>query len=322
MRYAPVPMVDNGKRAIRIFGGRKTVRREDNGGVCDPEACSEYQKHECNLSGRFLFFIPGIRSVSAFELHTTSFYAMNAALRKFEAIAFLRGGRISGFLDRQQTPFWLSKRLVEVSHIDEKGQAVRLPQWIIELEAPVDVAALLRENDDDDAVIVDAEAANRLLEGRAPGVESAGDFLPTGGDGGESGLDGQRSNGNGLGPRVAETRAVAAAAETVRQRRANAEAKAKAAAEPNADADADADAEFDLPPAGQGGEPTFAQLLGRVAAMGLATNRFEAYAVRRWGSGWKLNRHGRRRAWDELERFRNDAAGYIDKIETEMRAAS
>ena len=116
--HAPVPLVDNGKRAIRIFGGRKTMLREDNGGVCEPEACREYQLKQCNLSGRFLFFVPGIRSASAFELHTNSFYAMNAAIQTFETIGFLRGGRISGFLDRQRTPFYFSKRLMEVSHID------------------------------------------------------------------------------------------------------------------------------------------------------------------------------------------------------------
>jgi hypothetical protein len=109
------------------------------------EACREYQQRQCNLTGRFLFFIPGIRSISAFELHTNSFYAMNAAIQKFETVGFLRGGRISGFLDRQRTPFYLTKRLMEVAHIDEQGRAVRVPQWIIDLEAPVDVTALLRE---------------------------------------------------------------------------------------------------------------------------------------------------------------------------------
>jgi hypothetical protein len=85
-------------------------------------SCPEYQQRQCNLSGRFLFFIPGVRSISAFELHTNSFYAMNAAIRKFETVAFLRGGRISGFLDRQRTPFYLSKTLMEVAHIDEHGR--------------------------------------------------------------------------------------------------------------------------------------------------------------------------------------------------------
>ncbi len=57
--FAGVPYDDTGKRVIRIFGGRKTLLREHNGGLCEPEACAEYQRHECNLSGRFLFFIPG-----------------------------------------------------------------------------------------------------------------------------------------------------------------------------------------------------------------------------------------------------------------------
>ena len=79
-----------------LFGGRKAIPREDNGGLCQPESCPEYQQRQCNLTGRFLFFIPGIRSISAFELHTRSFYAMNAAIRTFETVAFLRGGRLAG----------------------------------------------------------------------------------------------------------------------------------------------------------------------------------------------------------------------------------
>ncbi|MBB4730502.1 hypothetical protein [Xanthomonas arboricola] len=168
MCHAPVPMQPTGKRALRLFGGRKTVPRAENGGRCDPEACAQYQTRQCNLSGRFLFFIPGIRSISAFELHTNSFYAMNAAIQKFETIAFMRGGRISGFLDREHTPFWFSKRLMEVAHIDEQGQAVRVPQWIIELEAPVDVTALLREGEDE-ALLAQAEVATQVLAGQ-PGV--------------------------------------------------------------------------------------------------------------------------------------------------------
>jgi recombination directionality factor gp3-like protein len=66
--------------------------------LCDPELCREYQNRQCNLSGRFIFFIPDIKSIGAFELHTNSFYAMNAAIQKFATIAFMRGGRISGFL--------------------------------------------------------------------------------------------------------------------------------------------------------------------------------------------------------------------------------
>jgi hypothetical protein len=69
MCHAPVPVDDTGRRTIRLFGGRKTMVREENNGLCEPEACREYQSRQCNLTGRFLFFIPGIRSISAFELH-------------------------------------------------------------------------------------------------------------------------------------------------------------------------------------------------------------------------------------------------------------
>jgi hypothetical protein len=269
MCHAPVPMQPSGKRALRLFGGRKTVPRAENGGRCDPEACAEYQVRQCNLSGRFLFFIPGIRSISAFELHTNSFYAMNAAIQKFETIAFMRGGRISGFLDRERTPFWFSKRLREVAHIDEQGQAVRVPQWIIELEAPVDVTALLREGEDE-GLLAQADAATQVLAGCQPTV------------------------------------AVPPAAEPEN------EPMASVPVEP---ASAASHAVADTEP------PGLDAVLARVQGYGIAAERFEDYARRRWGSGWKLNPRGRRRVWDELERYHNDPLGYADKIDTELNQA-
>jgi hypothetical protein len=179
--YAPVPMDPAGKRAIRIFGGRKTTLRQENGGLCDPELCREYQSRQCNLSGRFIFFIPGIKSIGAFELHTNSFYAMNAAIQKFETIAFMRGGRISGFLDGKRTSFFITKKLKEVPHIDEAGRAVRVTHWIIELEAPIDVTALLRANDEDETAIVNGCEAARVLGGAWPAGEVAEDEPVIGG---------------------------------------------------------------------------------------------------------------------------------------------
>ena len=72
-------------------------------------------------------------------------------------------------------------------------------------------------------------------------------------------------------------------------------------------------------PQGHIGEPTVDKVLARALASGIAADLYEAYSDRRWGSGWKLNRQGRRRAWDELERYRNDPQGYLDKIDTEMK---
>ena len=41
--------------------------------------------------------------------------------------------------------------------------------------------------------------------------------------------------------------------------------------------------------------------------------------VQIWGRGWRINPHGRGRAWDELERYVHDPEGYVDKVETELR---
>jgi hypothetical protein len=259
MCHAPVPMDSTGRRSIRIFGGRKTVQREDNGGICEPEACADYQQRRCNLTGRFLFFIPGIRSISAFELPTHSFYAMNSAIQKFETIGFLRGGRISGFLDSQRTPFYLTKRLMDVAHIDEHGLPNRVAQWIIELEAPVDVTALMRDREDEDTTIVQAQLASQVLEG-TPHESLA-------------------EPGNLEVPVVHE-----------------------------------ADTQVCM----KAGEPTLDKLLVQAQAYGIPSAQYQAYADQRWGRGWKLNPNGRRRAWDELERYRNDPHGYLDKIESEM----
>lgn len=259
MSHAPVPMDSTGRRTIRIFGGRKTMLREDNGGVCDPESCPQYQARQCNLTGRFLFFIPGIRTISALELPTTSFYAMSNAIRRFQAIGHMRGGRISGFLGRSRETFYLTKVLREVPHIDENGRAVRVPQWIIELEAPIDVTALLRDGEDTEAAIMQANLAEQVLED------------------------------------VAASHPVEGSEELIA-------GAAKAAAEA---------AETPMRP----GHPTLEQLLGRAEAMGLDAERFQQYADRRWGRGWKINPHGRNRAWDEMERFANDQEGYADKID-------
>lgn len=279
--YAPVPLDDTGKRAIRVFGGRKTTLRSENGGLCDPESCGEYQQRQCNLSGRFLFFIPGIKSISAFELHTNSFYAMNAAIQKFETIAFLRGGRISGFLDAKQTPFYLTKKLMDVPHIDETGHAVRVEQWIIELEAPVDVTALLRANDDEETAIVNAQRASRMLESPVIVDDAAHTLAP---------ID----------------------MPAVQSAMARADSKSPQAPKTPSR----------TPAAGTNAGPSLAQVIAAARSYGIDAARYEAYADRRWGSGWRLNVGGRRGALDELARYRNDPRGYLDKIDTELKGFS
>jgi hypothetical protein len=70
------------------------------------------------------------------------------------------------------------------------------------------------------------------------------------------------------------------------------------------------------------GEPTLVKVLALAGKYGVSAADFEAYAARRWGPGWKLNPQGRRRAWDELDRHRNDTPGYADKVAAALRDAS
>ncbi|MCL4763704.1 MAG: hypothetical protein KJ018_18340, partial [Burkholderiales bacterium] len=292
--YAPVPMNDTGKRAIRIFGGRKTTLRQENSGLCDPELCREYQTRQCNLSGRFIFFIPGIKSIGAFELHTNSFYAMNAAIQKFETIAFMRGGRISGFLDRNRTPFFIAKRLKEVPHIDETGRAVRVAQWIIDVEAPIDVTALLRVDGDGESAIVDGNEAARILEGASPADDVAGDAPHTSSQA-EAPARPSRIEG---GAQIGNT---------------NENEPPPAALTIPTTPDP-----VGVPPQRETDGPGVEQVINTAAEFGVDGARYAAYAAKRWGPGWKINAAGRRRALAEIERFRDDPDGFINKIDAEL----
>ena len=300
--YALVPRDDTGKRAIRIFGGRKATLRDENGGVCDPEHCREYQQRQCNLSGRFVFFVPGIRSISAFELHTNSFYAMNAAIQKFETIAFLRGGRLSGFLDAKRTPFYLTKKLMDVPHIDDDGRAVRVPQWIIDLEAPVDVTTLLRENDDEETAIVNAQLASQIVQGPIIAADARSDAAA---------FDNMTTQT--LQERSKE--APPSAARAVSTRESTQHASPRAGSKTAAAAQTVDRASAAEPIAG----PSLDLVIQAARSYGIEPARYEAYADKLWGSGWKINAGGRRRALEELERYRNDPDGYLDKIESELK---
>ena len=287
-QYAGVPFDDTGKRVIRIFGGRKAVSREQNGGVCDPESCAEYQLRQGNLSGRFLFFIPGIRSISAFELHTNSFYAMNSAIQKFETVSFLRGGRISGFLDRQRTPFYLTKKLTEVARIDAQGRSARVAQWIIDLQAEVDVTSLLRDNEDDEAAILQARHAIQVLEGSGL-AQAVVDPQPAGtatAAGIDATLDAPYAESSISAP-IESSEADVAALSGESSRRSV--------------------------------EPTLDRVRQKIQSYGIGLSQFDLYADKRWGRGWRLNVGGRRRAFEELERYRNDPQGYLDKIDCALR---
>ncbi|HET7674485.1 MAG TPA: hypothetical protein VFL54_03080 [Gammaproteobacteria bacterium] len=161
------------RRAHRAFGGRPEVLRPENGGICDPDNCPQYQSRQCNLSGSLLFFIPNVPGSSAIELPTTSFYSMQQARQKMEMVAFIRGGKISGTVNGQPI-FYLTKAQREVSMLDPKtGEPKKVKQWLIELEADVDMTALFRAGEQW-ARLESGQSAAALLEG--PAGETDGDY--------------------------------------------------------------------------------------------------------------------------------------------------
>ena len=284
--FAPVPMDPSGKRAIRTFGGRKKTLRTENDGVCVPENCKEYQDRQCNLSGGFIFFIPGIKSLDAFELHTNSFYAMNNAIQKFENLAFIRGGRLAGFLDNKNTPFFITKKLTDVSRINEEGRAVRSKHWLIDLDAPIDVTALFRGNeDDDDTLLLHAGEAANLLEGSQEVIEGVSMNIGT-----------FHSTANKV-PERETLKTAAAKNDTSRKQ------------EP---------VPFDTSNGQAAAGPSYDDIVTVARGFGVEETKYEEYAAKRWGAGWKINLGGRKRALEELETFRDNPGDLLTKIDAEL----
>ena len=298
MTFAPTKVDAGSKRVIRTFGGRAKQLREDNGGVCDPERCPQFQARQCNLSGRFVFYIPGIQSINAFELSTNSFYAMSRAIERFVAISYMRGGKIGGYLDAKRSTFYITKMLREVTRISDDGRPVKSAHWIIELEAPIDVATLLADRDDERTLRL-AEHALRVFE-PAPDADLGGQLVDAPAT--EPGDRRTAVEGNNGGCSTGETFA------TDDQENMNGSDQPP----PHADAlgrvnhrakSSDSTAPTDLQ-----------AIWTRVAEFGIDRADFERFAAKTWGSGWHLNPRGRERVAGEVGRYAHHPEGLKDKI--------
>ena len=279
MTFDRVPVDSGGKRAIRIFGGRKHVMRTENNGRCDPEICPEYQAKQCNLTGRFIFLIPGIPSLNAIELATNSFYSMNAARQTLETVGFLRGGRVGGFLEGR-TSFWLTKREHEVAMIGEDGQPRRVAQWLIELEAPIDLTRLLA---------LDRENARLDAGGRAAAV-----------------LTGPATNPDV--PAIgAEFELRPRAQWTGRGRPSATRQQCHPGLPRNGSATTAASATAPI------ASDALAQVLERVSKLQIPREKFERYAKRKYGAGWNLNPNGIRRVLVAIEAFSANPASFLPR---------
>ncbi len=63
----------------------RSVPREANGALCETGCLSRVSAPRVQQQRAPRILRSRIRTISAFELHTNSFYAMNAAIQKFQA---------------------------------------------------------------------------------------------------------------------------------------------------------------------------------------------------------------------------------------------
>lgn len=317
MTFAPVPKAPDGK-AIRVFGGRKQVPRPDTDGRCDPEQCHEYQKRQCNVTGKLIFYVPGIASVTPLELPTHSIYGLDAIRDTLARVAEMRGGRISGFLmDREA--FWLTKSLKEVPHIDEDGRAVRVKQWIFSLEVMVDLTRLLCAPE---ATIEAAGAAAAdVLQGTAERVPDSDGWIegfPGSTTGSQDFTEARPAAATGMADPPGmwgHDRATVGAAPAIAPDDGD-------GIEPNK-----ARRSVERPPSSRqqerGAAPSDQVALGEIdeaaQQIGIDPTAFRQYADKRWGQGWAKNPNGRRKAIDELEASRTDPDALRQRIDAETK---
>jgi Recombination directionality factor-like len=282
MMKEKVKVDGNGKRAIRIFGGRKSVRRPENEGLCDPEQCPEYQKRHCNLSGRFIVLIPGIPSIRPIEIATNSFYSMTAARQAFETIGFVRGGRIGGFLSGKSS-FVMSKNLRDVAMIGDDGNSKRVPHWLIELEAPIDLTRLMHAEDQVER-LEEATIAAAVLNGDARVVAGV-----------EDEDDAEADN----------TEAIAGKGRDALQEKTSTEwREGRRAAVVNDARESQRDGLSDV--------------VHKAQALGVEPERFLRYAKKKFGEGWSVNGGGVKRVAAHVQGFAGDADAFTSAVDGEL----
>lgn len=177
--YAPPVRDERASRAKRVWGGRTIILRQDDAipdGICDPQMCPQYQHGLCKVTAQFYFAIPSISGLGLIELPTTSIYVLQKAHAAMQTVAMARGKLVG-------VKFWMSKQEVEISRIDEDGRAVRQMQWLITLDAEIDIAALLDGSDRRTPALEMAAQAASMLEGNRE------DPLPEDGPAGDATID-------------------------------------------------------------------------------------------------------------------------------------
>jgi hypothetical protein len=297
MSFAPVAINPNTKRAFKMSGGRHHVPRPDNGGLCDPDRCPEFQRKECQLRGKLYFFIPGIPTIDLIQLSTGSINGLEEVRSQMMMVAAARRGRLSGFLDDDAATFILTKQQMEVPGIDEEtGQPIRRQQYIITLSARMDVTQLYRARNQRLLTQAGGEAA-AVLNG-AP-VYPVPDIAPIAGDDRDA-YHTTHADDEIVPPAQSDEPPLASAAAIL-------------AATTTA-------SKADIParPADTRASPTaFEPIYQVLDAMNIERALFDAYAKKKWGS-WQSNPKGVDKVLADVSAGANDPDAYRRKLDSEV----
>ena len=145
MQYAPPCKPDGAHRVVRLYGGRATIPRTDTNGVCQPEMCAEYQSRKCSERWRFLFYMPDIDGLRVMSLDSDGFYGMDDAMSVLTQVQMVRD-TITGLKEDGSPIFWFSKKQKRVKMLNPTtGVPEHKNQWVITLDADLDVTRLFRE---------------------------------------------------------------------------------------------------------------------------------------------------------------------------------
>lgn len=163
--FAPIEMRNN--KAIRNPGGREVINRADNSGVCNPSKCNEFQTNQCKMRGRLLFYIPGIPGAGMFEIPTGSKNFGFESEKTLTDVLAATGGTLRG-LSTDRPVFWLTKKFKkDMPMIDwEKGTTTRTDQWVIEIEADLDMGRII---DNPASLQIAANKSANILLGNTTG---------------------------------------------------------------------------------------------------------------------------------------------------------
>lgn len=157
-----MPKTEGGAVPIRLYRGRDIINRPENGGLCKPLECREYQSRACNNDGALVFHIKGVSSVRPFVIPTKSFYSRQDISDVLTKVANIKG-TVTGQVHNGGY-FWLSKKTREVTQVID-GKAVKSMQHLISLDADVDVGQMVIDHQNLTLVANRAANAAAILSG-------------------------------------------------------------------------------------------------------------------------------------------------------------